>query len=214
MRPTFALLTIACWLAAAAAIADPLTERYQSLLAAAEGDPAKADWGALRTTYAATPQFNVFGDPGAKHRLYGALQNGDDVGALRIADQILADDYVDMDAHNVAAQADAKLGRTREAAKHAAIARALAASVETGDGLSPAGAFTVISVEEEYALMRLLNLKVVNMVTGHAGPHHYDALDAVDAMGVKRTYFFLIDAVLAAEAAASEDKVPQPVQTR
>jgi hypothetical protein len=74
--------------------------------------------------------------------------------------------------------------------------------VKTGDGLSPAAAFTPIDVDEEYALMRALGAKVTQQALVQQDGHSYDALTTTDASGQPATYYFLIDRVLAAEAAA------------
>ena len=82
------------------------------------------------------------------------------------------------------------------------IGAGLVASIETGDGLSTGSAFTPIDVDEEYAVMRALGAHVTDQALVQSGGHSYDALTAVDQAGHKATYYFLIDRVLAAEAAA------------
>jgi hypothetical protein len=190
---------------------DPVA-RYQALLAQAKADPAQADWTALRYAYAATPQFNVFGHPGVKQDMFRALGTKDYAAALKTAEAIIDDDFVDIDAHDVAADAELALGQKASSKSDRDIAHRLAASVKTGDGLSPYTPYNVITVDEEYAVLRLEKLKVVDMAMGHAGPHHYDVVTVADAKGVRRDYFFLTDAVWAAEAVANPDAVPQPGQ--
>jgi hypothetical protein len=213
--PCAALLAMAsCWGAQAAETSssgDPVA-RYQDLLAKAMADPVQADWTVLRYAYAATPQFNVFGHPGVKHEMFRALGAKDYAAALKTAEAIIDDDFVDIDAHDVAAQAERALGQTAKSRSDRDIAHRLAASVKTGDGLSPYSPYNVITVDEEYSVLRLANLKVVNMQIGHAGPHHFDVVTAADAKGVEHDYFFLTDAVWAAEATANPDAVPQPNQ--
>jgi len=50
--------------------------------------------------------------------------------------------------------------------------------------------------------MRALGARVSEQALIQSGGHSYDALTAVDQAGHKATYYFLIDRVLAAEAAA------------
>ena len=57
----------------------------------------------------------------------------------------------------------------------------LLASIETGDGHSPAGAYTVIDVDEEYALMRARGLHVKSQALVQQSGHAYDMLTTLNA---------------------------------
>jgi hypothetical protein len=174
---------------------------YQALLAKAQADPDAADWQAVRFAYAARPAFHVFAQSAAKRTMFEAAGRSDCAAALPAALAVIAESYVDADAHMVAAFCEDAKGDAATAARDRAVGRALIKSIETGDGLSPATAFTVIDVDEEYALIRALGLHIIQQALIHAGGHAYDQLSVIDDKGHASSYYFLIDRVLAAEAA-------------
>jgi hypothetical protein len=207
MRNAFAAFTLLLALAPArpaAAAFDAASEaRYQSLLAAAKaGDPA-TDWGALRMAYADSAEFDLTGSrtDQARTAMFQALNASDYKTALEAADKIIDEDYVDIDAHVVADLADQQLGDAAAAKTQHEIVLGLLRSVRTGDGSTPAKAFTVISVGEEYAVMRAFAVKVISQALIQSGGHSYDQLNATDSDGKPQSFYFLIDRIVAAESA-------------
>jgi hypothetical protein len=208
MRSLFLALTMSLALpAAAAAVPAPASPdnteaQYQALLAAAKAAAPNADWRALRLAYSRRPSFNGVGPADVKRQMFEAGESGDCTAALAAANTVLAEAYVDIDAHLVAAFCEDRAGDKVAAQRDRDIGAGLAASVKTGDGLSPAQAFTPIDVDEEYALMRAIGAHVTDQALIQSGGHAYDALTTVDQAGHQATYYFLIDRVLAAESAA------------
>jgi hypothetical protein len=209
MRSLFMALALGLPAFAAAAAPAPApgpapgTEaNYQALLAAAKAGAPNADWGALRLAYSRRPSFRVFAQSAAKRQMFEAAQKGDCAAALPAAKATLEEAYVDIDAHMVAAFCEDAAGDKAAAQLDRDIGAGLAASIETGDGLSTGSAFTPIDVDEEYAVMRALGAHVTEQALIQSGGHSYDALTTVDQAGRKATYYFLIDRVIAAEAAA------------
>jgi hypothetical protein len=197
-----ATLWIAAPCADAAVVSQDAEGRYQVLLAQAKATAPDADWGQLRLAFAARPGFRVFAQSAAKREMLKDVNTGDCADALATARAVIEEAYVDADAHMVAAFCEDAAGDRTAAKLDRDIGAGLIKSIETGDGLSPASAFTVIDVDEEYALMRALGQKVVVQALVQQGGHSYDALQATDEKGQRATYFFLVDRVLAAEAAA------------
>ena len=189
---------------AATASAEPedAEARYQKLLAAAKASAPESDWLGLRIAYAQRPGFRAFGQNIAKSEMFKALEAGDCGKALTEAKAVMAEAFVDADAHLIAAFCDDKLGDAAEAVRERDVGAGLLKSIETGNGLTPGQAFTVIDVDEEYALIRAGGLKVTNQALVQQDGHTYDALTTVNDNGESATYYFLIDRVLAAEAAA------------
>lgn len=175
---------------------------YQALLAQAEADPAAADWQALRLAFAARPGFRVFAPGPNRLQMFQAVERADCAAALPAARAAIAERFVDADAHLVAAFCEETAGDLAGAAADRAIGRGLIASIETGDGRTPASAFSVIDVDEEYSVLRAMGLKPSSQSLIRLGDHSYDAVDAVDGKGQATTFYFLVDRVLAAEAAA------------
>jgi len=191
-------------LAGAARAADPAADaRYQQLLAQAKtADPASVDWQALRFAYADSSGFSVTGGEDDQHQaLFQALNKDDNKAVVAAANAILAKDFVDVDAHVALDLADQALGFKQQSAREHQIALGLLKSVHTGDGATPETAFTVITVGEEYATMRAFAMRVTGQALVMAGPHSYDRLTVVDSEGKTRSFFFLVDRVMAAERA-------------
>ena len=206
MRKALAtLLFLAALAPAAPAVAfDGASEaRYQNLLASAKAGGPTIDWRALRLAYADSAEFDLTGgrtDP-ARKAMFEAINVGDAKTALDQARLILDQDYVDIDAHVVADLAQQKLGDAAAAKREHDIVVGLLRSIRTGDGSSPAQAFTPISVGEEYAMMRAFDMKVGDQALIQAAGHSYDKLDVTDSDGKTLSFYFLIDRIIAAEGA-------------
>lgn len=186
-------------------LADPTEDnpeaRYQALVADAKAHAPNVDWQALRIAEAQRPGFRVISRSAARREMLKAANSRDCATALPEAKATIAENYVDIDAHMVAAFCEDAAGQAAAAQLDRDIGAGLVASIQTGDGLSPAAAFTPIDVDEEYSLMRALGLHVIDQALVHQDGHAYDALTAIDDKGRKATYYFLIDRMLAVQAA-------------
>jgi len=205
MRPL--ILAVLLSLATSAGLAgtpDGPEARYQALLATAKAAAPNADWLGLRVAFAQRPGFKILNQSAAKRQMFEAAEKSDCATGLPSARAVIAESYIDIDAHLVAAFCEENTGDVAAAQLDRDIGAGLIASIETGDGLSAATAFTPIDVDEEYAVMRALGAKVSQQALVQQGGHSYDALSAVDAKGQPATYYFLIDRVLAAESAAAK----------
>jgi Domain of unknown function (DUF4919) len=190
-----------------AAATSDADSRYRNLLTAAKsGQPV--DWQALRFAYAEGSGFDLLGTKSAETRkaMNEALQSNDYAGALVHANLILDQNYVDIDAHVIIDIANTKLGNADEAKKHHSIVIGLLQSIRTGDGKTPETAFTVITVHEEYSLIRIFGLRRQSQALIADGGHHYDVLDVVNKEGQSQKLYFQVDRVLAAEAALLKGK--------
>ena len=199
----FALALSLVATAAGAAVTQDAEGRYQALLAAAKASAPNADWGQLRLAYADRPGFKLFSQSPARRQMLQAANAGNCAQALLSAKAVIEESYVDADAHMVAAYCEEAAGDAVAARLDRDIGAGLLQSIETGDGLSPASAFTVIDIDEEYALTRALGLSVASQALIQQDGHAYDALQATNDKGQRATYYFLVDRVLAAEAAAT-----------
>jgi hypothetical protein len=205
MRISVILCATALSLAAGAVRADVAQDperRYQTLLTAAKANAPKADWAELRMAYAARPGFQVLSQSAARRQMLDAANASNCKEALPSARAVIAEDYVDPDAHLVAAFCEEAAGDGAASKLDRDIGVGLIRSIETGDGLSAATAFTPINVDEEYALMRALGQKVESQDLVRQGGHAFDVLSTQDQKGQRGSYWFAIDRVLAAESAA------------
>jgi len=182
--------------------------KYQALLAAAKAGTGPVDWQALRFAYAERPNFKVI-DPeldSVRKSMVAARQADNFPELLAQAKLVIDQDYVDGQAHLLAGVAYAVLKQNADADRERTIAVGLLKSIETGDGLSPATPFTVISVREEYELMAARKRRVTHQSLINQGGHAYDLLETVGQGGDTVKFYFLIDRVLAAENAMIQQK--------
>jgi hypothetical protein len=204
-RLLLAATIVALFAGAGARAADATADaHYQSLLAAAKTvDPAEVDWQALRFAYADSSAFDLMGEhtDTARHAMFDALNKDDDKSVIEQANKILDADFVDIDAHVALDLAYKATGQSALSIREHQIALGLLKSVHTGDGTTPEQAFTVITVGEEYATMRAFALQVTGQALIEAPPHSCDRLTVTDGAGKTHTVFFLVDRVMAAEAA-------------
>ena len=200
---SFALALSLLGAASSAAVATQDAEgRYQALLAAAKAAAPNVDWARLRDAYAGRPGFQVFVRSDARRQMLQAANASNCKDALPSAKAVIAEDYVDVDAHFIAAYCEESSGDASESRLDREIAVGLVTSIQTGDGLTADAAFTPITVDEEYAVMRALGLRVESQALVQQGGHSYDVLHTLNEKGERGAYWFLIDRVLAAEANA------------
>ncbi|HVZ30125.1 MAG TPA: hypothetical protein VG839_06995 [Asticcacaulis sp.] len=196
------LFAVVAWLAVQPALAfaaDDAEARYQSLLAAAKAG-APVNWQTLRFAYAERPSYVMDGDRDERAAMFKAINADDWTGALAAANRVLDKNYCSGLGHFGAAMADDKLGRAADSDREKQIARAIFASIKTGDGLSFEQAFTVISVGEEYDTFTTLGIDPGNQSLSKHDGHMYDVFVTKDEAGKPVTYYFNIDRVWAAEA--------------
>jgi hypothetical protein len=186
----------------ASALANGSSDHYLALVSAAKTSGASIDWHALRFAYAESPGFDPqdLGTAAVRRQMFQALDDDNDATALSLAKQIIDKVYVDIDAHRVAAQAYKALDDELSAAAEQDMAAGLIKSVMTGDGLSTKSAFTVITVQEEYAVMHSLGRNVIRQALVSDGGHSYDRLDTTSAASNTTSYYFVINRAPAAEA--------------
>jgi Domain of unknown function (DUF4919) len=206
MRRLAALAGPLLAIAALPALAAPSAAdaRYQALLAKAmASEPTTEGWRDLRYAYAATSGFNPDAGDEAEIKMLTDFRAGDCAAALADAKAASAADYVDPDPHLIASICNDKLGAADAARRELGVGLGLITSIEsTGDGASPAHAMEVIAVGEEYSVLRVKGWRVTRQALIRQDGHNYDALTTVDDKGQARLVYFLVDRVLAAEAAA------------
>jgi hypothetical protein len=188
---------------------------YEQLLARAKTGETGVDYQALRFAYAAKPEFNPYGLSGADHRnaMFKAYQAGDCATAVTEATALLDVNFVNMDGHIVSDMCNSRLGKDAERAREHAIAAGLIHSIlDSGDGKTQQTAYTVISVDEEYSILRVLGLRPGRQSLIEGDGHKFDRLDAVKPDGQTQAVFFNIDRVFAAYGNTLKSKPPQKPQ--
>jgi len=153
---------------------------YDDLLGAAIRDPGSADFHALRMAYAQSEGYAPYiHDAEHLEALRAALQADDFQAALDAIEGLLAYNYLDIEAHMAADYIYTRLDDAGHSAYHRAFAKGLIdAILATGSGRDFATAFDVLSVTEEYTILRVLGLRPAGQrLVQHEG-HWFDILAA------------------------------------
>lgn len=145
--------------AAGQAPAAPGQAVYDSLKARLVGGDTIIDYRAFRFAFAETPHYDPFGarTGDIREQMMNAFYRSRDLVAARdAADSLLRSNYVDIDAHMIAALTSANLGDDDRRKFHASVARGLAASIAPPEVDNTVDApYVVIGVVEEDALLRM-----------------------------------------------------------
>jgi hypothetical protein len=155
---------------------------YESLLERVKKQDPQVDFTALRMAYADRPATHGGeGDSDLRKRLFPALGEKHYDEAIEIAAKVLVDNYLDIDAHIVSALAYQAKHDAEHEKLHNYVAEGLCRSVlASGDGKTLDTAYVVISVDEEYSILRVLGWHVKSQSLVSDGSHHYDQMDVVD----------------------------------
>jgi hypothetical protein len=169
---------------------------YESLLEWVRAGEPDADFTALRLAYADNPpQDAADTDPDLSRSMFSSLSEKEYGKAIEYAEKIMESKFVDIDAHLVASAAYKKKGDSEKEQFHRYVAEGLIKSIlSSGDGKSQETAFTVISTDEEYVILRVYGLAPGSHSLQSAHGRHYDRLDAVNPeTNEKVTLYFNID---------------------
>lgn len=188
---------------------------YEQLQARAKTGEPGVDYQALRFAFAAKPDFNPYGLAGAAQRdaMFKAYQAGDCATAVTQASALLDVNFVNIDGHIISDMCLSRLGKDAERAREHAIAAGLIRSIlDAGDGKTQQTAYTVISIDEEYSILRVLGLKPGRQSLIKGDGHQFDQLDTTKPDGQPQTLFFNVDRVFAAYGNIVKTKPPQKQQ--
>ncbi len=189
----FVLLALLAVSPLAAQTASP--SEYSILLNSLKAGKTDIDYGRLRLSYMDSPEYKQALDTSdAAKAMLEALNAKDYPTALTQAETVLKSNYVNIEAHFVAFVANHELGATDKAEFYRAVFRGLIASIRSsGDGKSPATAWVVISVDEEYAVLRVLGLRPSGQSLMNQNGHSYDVMKAKSDDGAEQTFYFNVD---------------------
>lgn len=175
---------------------------YQELLAKLKGGETNIDYRALRLAFAETEEYSYSGpDKAERESFFKPFNDKKYKDALKQAEKALEKNYVDANAHYVAFNAAKELKDDKKAEFHKAVLLGLLNSIKSGnDGLSEKTPFHVITIDEEYTLLRFLGYQRGGQALRHLDGHSFDVLSVTDPKTNKTLeLFFNIDVVWAAE---------------
>jgi hypothetical protein len=135
---------------------------YADLLEKVKSQDPKADFAALRMAYTETPAYNPydFEQRDNQQAMRAAMKKKEYEKAVEYVEKVLAKNYLDIEAHYIAARALTELKKEDRAKYHRWVANGLVESIlKSGDGKTPATAYKVITTTEEYAVFGVLGIE-------------------------------------------------------
>jgi hypothetical protein len=169
---------------------------YASLLARVKNGDLSVDYKQLRFSYMESPERRHAKDTSKEGtEMWVALNKKDYSKAVENADVVLASNFVNMDAQLVEYIAYRELQNDSLSSFHKSVfARLLKSITDSGDGNSMQTAYVVISVDEEYVVLRFRGLRARKQSVAHEGGHSYDVMEAFDPESNKTlTLYFNVD---------------------
>jgi hypothetical protein len=140
---------------------------------------ATVDFRAARMLYSELESYSPMG--GGKGGYTKLIADGENKKALELARETLKTNYLDIDAHWAAFAAANNLNDKELAAHHLYVIKGILDSIiKSGDGRSEATAFVVISVSEEYAMLRAFKLRPKGQAALKQDGHDFDVITCFD----------------------------------
>lgn len=173
---------------------------YEELLKKLKNGDTGINFRDLRMSYAKTKAYSpMMANVIDRRSMYAAFGQKDYASALKLAENVLSQLYVDMNGHSVAAAAHRALGNPEKADFHDKVYKGLLDSIISGaDGKSAKTAFDVIFVPEEYVILNHLGYRRTQQSLIDENNRKYDVLTAVNPKTNETTkFYFNIDVVWA-----------------
>ena len=168
--------------------------KYESLLEKVKQGDRTVDFTELRLAFFESSNYNPYAPMLTYRPLWGALAQNNYAEAIKIAQSVFEKNFIEVNANMVAHIAYRETGDTERAAFHRFMADGMLASIKsTKDGKTLETAFEVISVSEEYGLMRSMGLRPIRQSLIHEKGHFFDALVVLDKTNQESTVFFNVD---------------------
>jgi Domain of unknown function (DUF4919) len=168
---------------------------FKELVERAQKRDQSLDFTALRIAFYESPNYNPQRPMLTYRPLYGALAQKNYAEAIKIADSVLEGNFVELNAHIVAQIANQETGNTERAEFHKYMAEGLLNSIKAkADGKTTETAFQVISINEEYGLMRSMGLRPIKQSLLQDKGHYFDVLTVIDPQtNQESTVYFNVD---------------------
>ncbi|HEY2469425.1 MAG TPA: DUF4919 domain-containing protein [Terracidiphilus sp.] len=169
---------------------------YAALVAQLQSGKTDIDYTRLRLSYMDSPEYEHAQDTSDSEKaMMVSLEKRDFAAAIQEAENVLASDYVNIEAHFVDSLAKRHAGNLQQAEFHRTVFQGLIDSIrKSGDGKSTRTAWVVITVHEEYVFLQALKYQISEQsIIGENG-HSYDVMKAKDPYdGAEQTFYFNAD---------------------
>lgn len=169
--------------------------KYDVLLEKVKQKDSSVNFTELRHAFYESSNYNPYAPMMTYRPLNAALAQKNYEEVLKIADSVFAKNFVEVNSHMAAHVAYRETGNAERAEFHKFMADGLLNSIKsTVDGKSTEKAFEVISINEEYGLIRSLGLRPIRQALVQDKGHFYDAITVVDPQtNQESTIYFNID---------------------
>jgi hypothetical protein len=173
-------------------------KKFDQLLVAAQKDPAKADWKALRHAYSATSGYKPYSATWQQDiaKVGEDFQDGQFKKAeAAIVELLKREKFMRLDGHAMAIAIYEKLGDTEKARKHQDFLEGLTSVVMIpGHGASFEKPIEILFIEEEYLVLGSLGVKVKQQALTERDGRRFDVLTTRAMPGKpERQLYFNID---------------------
>lgn len=201
------ILFVACVAGAAEKVAKA---KYDGLVQRVRSGDQTVDLNELRL---AAGEAGIESDPDARDRLMTAARNHHFKKMAEAADAVLKSNYADLDGHYFAKIAAKELGKPELEEFHRWVEMGLLKSLRSsGDGQSPETAMKVISVDEEYFILRMMGQMPVSQALSRCAGSPCDIMTTTDPQSKQEhRWYFDVEIPMKREAEAlKEANKPDP----
>jgi hypothetical protein len=190
VKPLIAVLLFGATFAHAA------NDEYTTLVKRANGGDLSLDFRALRLACLKAEQCDPAGETEDIVAARRSMDREEFAKAAKACEKVIVRGFVNIEAHEICAQAYKELHQPGKAQFHHNVASALIRSIlASGDGKSEKTAFEVIAVREEYIVMMVLGLPLGSQSVVPGKQHSFDVLERTDPKtGQTIRVYFNIDA--------------------
>jgi hypothetical protein len=164
---------------------------YEGLVSRLRAGDTLVDYTVLRMAYAKTPRYKPYPVRWKEHRaMLEALERRRFPEVRALADSILSTNYADADAHLGAMATAYSRGDSAGGRFHGSVYRGLVRSIGSRSGRTIDSAIVVISVHEQYALLRARSLERTRVVIFPCGSSRCDQMEVIDRKSGAKAYLY------------------------
>ncbi|WP_394826619.1 DUF4919 domain-containing protein [Pendulispora albinea] len=184
----------------ALAIRGTTYETYEERVARIRAGDRNVDFRELRVAYLRSASYpkskrDVDELSVLEKEMLAAVKKGDAETIIARCDAFIERDFIDLGAHRLLKHAHKQLGHRDLAEFHRFVELGLLSSITAGhDGKSPATAWHVVRIKEEYFILRMLGAEPQLQRLQFIDGHNYDVMETIDEKTKQNaTYYFNID---------------------
>jgi hypothetical protein len=209
------LLVVACFLPMLATAQDVKTQpaesakaTYARIVAQIQGGQTDVDWEAMRLASVHGAVSGDFDEHDVLTKMRAALRAKNYADALKQANEAIAHNMADPEAHYVAMVAYGESGRQAESDAEKAKVVAIARSIRRNkSGVSADSAWFTVKVSEEYFMLHILGMDLEKQSLTYVNGRAYDVMTVADRDDPSHEYTYWFDTQTSMDA-FSEDPKP------